>query len=218
MQELGLENAIQRILAAAEFRQKLAFILEPLGDLVFAVDVFEHIAVYDRLVVGFPELVENVSEMPELIAPQESRRVEILAGQGFQARRWRNRQAQPDLDGLSILEGDGSAHARVLFSLERRTVLPPQLEQQRFDVLAGPQGVDGEVRTGAVVFEEARAAHGDAVGFSAGGLHAIVAIESPRGPRLDPDDGVLRPFSAFGNLLFDQHGGTLLAWPANESG
>jgi hypothetical protein len=56
-----------------------------------------------------------------------------------------------------------------------------------------------------------RAAHGDAVGFSAGGLHAIVAIEAPGGPRLDPDDGVLRPFSAFGNLLFDQHAGKLLA-------
>jgi len=135
----------------------------------------------------------------------------MLIGQRFQASRWRSRQAQPDLDGFSVLEGDGSARARELFSLERGAVLPPQLEQQRFDVLAGAQGVDGEIRAGAIVFEEARPAHGDAVGFSAGGLDAIVAIEAPGGPLLDPDDGALRPFSAFGDLLLDQHGGDLLA-------
>ena len=77
-QELGLENAIQWILAAAEFRQELPLILQPLGDLVFPVDVFQHIAVNDRLIVGFPELVEDVSEMPEILAPQESSRVEML--------------------------------------------------------------------------------------------------------------------------------------------
>ena len=97
-------------------------------------------------------------------------------------------------------------------------MLPPQLEQQRFDVLAGPQGVDGEVRAGTVVFEEARAAHGDAVGFSAGRLHAIVAIEAPGRPRLDPDHGALRPFPPFGNLLLDQHAGHLLACLGDEPG
>src|ERR1019366_2637302 len=154
-QELGFENAIQRIVAGAEFRQELAFILQTLGDLVFPVDVFEHIAIYDGLVVGFPEFVEDVSEMPELLGPQDSRRVETLAGQGFQTSRWRNRQARPDFDGFSVLQGDGSARARVCFSLERGTVLPPQLEQQRFDVFAGPQRVDGEIRAGAVVFKQA---------------------------------------------------------------
>ena len=204
-------------MAGTEFRQQLAFILEALGDLVFAVDVVEDIAVDDRLIVGFPELVEDVSEMPKMFGPQESGRVETLTGQGFQASRWRNRQAQPDLDGFSILQGDGSARARVLFSLERGTVLVAQLEQERFDVLAGAQGVDGEIRAGAIVLEETRTAHGDAVGLSAGGLDAIVAIEAPCGPRLHPDNGALRPFPPFGNLLLDQHAGDLPADLGNES-
>jgi hypothetical protein len=192
---------------------ELAFRFEALGDLVFAVDVFEHIAVDDRLVVGLAELVEDVSEMPEMLGPQDPRRVEILAGQSFQPGRWRGRQAQPDRDGFSVLEGDGSARAGVCFALQGGAVLPPQLEQQRFDVLAGPQGVDGEIRAGAVVLEKARAAHGDAVGLSAGGLHAVVAIEAPGGPRLDLDYGAFRPFPPFGYLLLHQHVGDLPACP-----
>jgi len=56
--------------AGAEFRQQLALIFQTLGDLVFAVDVFKHIAVDDGLVVGFAEVVEDVSEMPEMLGPQ----------------------------------------------------------------------------------------------------------------------------------------------------
>jgi hypothetical protein len=51
--------------------------------------------------------------------------------------------------------------------------------------------------------KQPRSAHGDAVGFSAGGLDAIIAIRLAARPFQNPGDGIARPFPPFGNLLLD---------------
>jgi hypothetical protein len=69
------------------------------------------------------------------------------------------------------------APPRILSSVQSPAVSLSNPDQQRFNMLAGTQGVYGEIGARAVVLEPAWPAQGYAVVFAAGGLDAIVATE-----------------------------------------
>ena len=84
---------------------------------------------------------------------------------------------QPHLDGVSVLKRNGGARAFVRRRVRCLAALP-QPHQHRFDVLAGSQRIDGEIRAGTIVLEQAGPAHRDAVGAAAGRLDLVVAVNS----------------------------------------
>jgi hypothetical protein len=87
-QQLRFQNSIRRVLAPAELCQKLLFEVEPFGDFVFPVDVFQHVAVNHSLQVGAAKSLDHLMKAPEMFFPEQPGRIEILAGQRLQSRRW----------------------------------------------------------------------------------------------------------------------------------
>ena len=72
----------QWIGATADFRQQLPFPLQPLRNLVFAIDIFQNVAIDYGIVIGAAKDLEHPMKAPEMLAPQQSRCVEVLVREG----------------------------------------------------------------------------------------------------------------------------------------
>jgi hypothetical protein len=79
----------------------------------------------------------------------------------------------------------------------------PQLQEHRFDMLAGSQRVNGEVRAGAIILKQSRTANGHPICVSAGGFDSVIAVRPARGPFQNPQTHRRSPVPPFGDLLFD---------------
>jgi hypothetical protein len=202
-EQLRLQQSVQGILPAVKLGEKLAFQVESLREFIFPVEVFEHVAVDDRFAVGLAESLDHPMKTPEVLPQQQPGWIEKLLGELTECGRRNRRQAQADIDRFAVLQRNGGARARIRLAFELVAVPFPKAQQKRLDVLASAQGVDGEVRARAVVFEQPRPAHGHPVSFPAGGLHAIVAVRLPAWPFQNLGDGIARPFPPLGNLLLD---------------
>jgi len=157
----------RRSISTTQLRQKLTFQVESLGKFILTVEVFQHIPIDDGLQVGLPESLDHLMETPEMLATQQTGWIEVLAGQLPQCRRWRGRQAQPDLDALGVLQRHGGSCPRIFFTFESRPI--PFAEPQKEGLMClQVRKVFGEVRARAVVLKQPRPAHGDAVGFPLG--------------------------------------------------
>ena len=110
-----------------------------------------------------------------MLLSQRAAWIEILGREGYEAGRRRGRQTQADIQLLAVVERDGSPLALVALALQRLAVPLPQLDEERFDVLAGTQRVDGEVGTGTEILKQAWTTHRDAIVFSACGLDPVIA-------------------------------------------
>ena len=69
-QELCFQNAGRRILSAFEFREQADFHLQAFGELVFAIEIFQHIAIDDGLIVSRAEGFQQFGKLPVALAPQ----------------------------------------------------------------------------------------------------------------------------------------------------
>lgn len=106
-----------------------------------AVQVLQGIAINYRLIVGLLESLHydgNAAEMRAKAKPAAGPRCYPRI-----AARWQR--------------------ALALFSFQRRPMPLPKPRQQTFNVLAGTERTDREIRGGTIVLEERRPAHGDAV-------------------------------------------------------
>ncbi len=138
-----------------------------------------------------------------MLPPQQAGWIEVILGQFPQRGRGSGRKAQPDIDAFPILQRNGGPRPRIFFALELPPIAFAKPQKKGFDVLAGSQGVDGEVRARTVVFEQPGPAHGYTVGFPAGGLDAIVAVRLASRLFQHLGDGGCGALLAFGNLLLD---------------
>jgi hypothetical protein len=143
---------VQGILPAVKLGEKLAFQIEPLRDFIFPVEVFEHVAVDDGFAVGLAESLDHPMKTPEMLPQQQPGWIEVLLGQLTESGRRNIRQAQAHIDRFAVLQRNGGARACIRLAFELVAVPFPEAQKKGLDVLAGAQGVDGEVRARAVVF------------------------------------------------------------------
>ena len=127
----------------------------------------------------------------------------MFRGERTQLQGGRVGQAQPHLNGVSVLQRERRSRAFILRRLHRLSMALPQPEQHAFDVLAGSQRVDGEVRTGTEILEQSRATHCDTVRFPASGFDRVIAVWTTRGPLHNLERSACCPVPPFGDLLFD---------------
>jgi hypothetical protein len=206
-QKFCLQDSIQRIPSTPHLCEELAFQIQPLGEFIFPVEVFQHVAVDDRVEVGLMENLDHSIETPVVLRAQQAGWIEVLLGQLPQGRRWIGRKAQSNNNRFAVLQRDGGACPGKFAALESPAIAFAKPQEEGLDVLTGSQRIDGEVRARAIVLEQTRTAHSYAVRFPAGRFDAIIAVRlSPR-PFQDFGDGSGRPFPPSGTahhaLLFD---------------
>ena len=202
-QKFCLQDSVQRIPSTPQLCQKLAFQIQSVGELILPVKILQHVAVDDRIEVGLTEALDHSMETPEMLRAEQAGGIEVLFGQLPQGGRWIGGKPQSDGNRFAVLQRDGGARPRKLAAFESPAVAFAKPQQERLDVLAGPQRIDGEVRARAIVLEQTRPAHGHAVSLPAGGLDAIIAVRLSARPFQDLGDCAGRPFPPLCYLLLD---------------
>ena len=72
-QEFGFQDSIERIVVHAAALPEAAFQIQTLGEFVLPVEVFQHVAVDDRIQVGLTESLEHAMETPVVLRAAASR-------------------------------------------------------------------------------------------------------------------------------------------------